>query len=75
MLKKIEVEIDAICEVCVHFKYKTLLPSDGHICELDGDCVQPTDYCSFWVFCRPAFNDSPRSYLDIDDDEVKNANN
>ena len=69
MLKKIEVEIDAICEVCVNFKNKTLLPSDGHICELDGVCVQPTDYCDFWVLCRPVFNDSPRSYLIIDDDE------
>ena len=36
MLKKIEVEIDAICEVCVYFKNKTLLPSDGHFCDLDG---------------------------------------
>ena len=42
MLKKIEVKIDATCEVCVNFKNKTLLPSDGHVCELDGVCVQPT---------------------------------
>ena len=41
MLKKIEVEIDAVCEVCVKFKNKTHLPSDGHICELDGVCVLP----------------------------------
>ena len=67
MLKKIEVEIDAICEVCVNFKNKTFLPSSGHICELDGVCVHPTDYCDFWVLCRPVFNDSPRSYLNIYD--------
>ena len=75
MLKKIEVEIEAICEVCVHFKYKTLLPSDGYLCELDDVRVRPTDYCILWVLCRPVFNDSPRSYLIIDDCEVKNANN
>ena len=69
MLKKIEVEIEAMCEVCAHFKYKTLLPSDGHICELDDDCVLPTDYCSFFVLNRPVFNDSPRSYLSTDDYE------
>ena len=40
MLKKIEVLIDATCEVCVNFKNKTLLPSDGHFCELDGVCVR-----------------------------------
>ena len=49
MLKKIEFEIEAICEFCAHFKYKTLLPSDGHICELDGDFVQPLYYCDSWV--------------------------
>ena len=69
MLKKIEVEIEATCEVCVHFKYKTLLPSDGHICALDVDCVQPTDHCSFWVFHRAIFNDSPRSFMVLEKEE------
>ena len=69
MLKKIEVEIEAICEVCAHFKYKTLLPSDGHICELDGDCVQPLYYCDSWVLHRAIFNDSPRSFMVLDKEE------
>ena len=70
MRRKIEVLIDATCESCTYFKNKTLLPSGGYICELDGVCARPTDYCSHWVLCRSVFNDSPRSYLNIDDDEV-----
>lgn len=62
MRKKIEVEIDATCENCSHYL-------DDHTCENNCYCQPPFNFCHLWHLDRPAFNDSPRSFMVLEKEE------